>query len=257
MTTGAIARTGAVAEATFLSGLSGGSLWALLACGAAYPLLVALIAAARVPGTDLLGDAENLYSALFLPLLLLIVCVVNGVGLFRTEIEEQTLVYPLGRTVPRPAIVVGKFLGFASSTLLVLVPSAILGTALAADLGTGPTFASVGLLEAIVASTVLGALAYGAVFLWLGLLTRQALVIGLLYGFIWEAFVSQLPGPIRTLTVVYYLRDLAALLSPSGPIGSGPTDVPILSGIVALALPVAAALVLASVQLRYAETPMA
>ncbi|MCI4367612.1 MAG: DsrE family protein [Thermoplasmata archaeon] len=156
MATGAISRTLAVAEATIVGTLQGSAWLGLAGAALVYPLLVGAIAAAGFSGLDLLAAAETLFSTLFLPVVLLLVCLVQGVSLFRTELEEDTLLYPLKRTVPRPALVVGKYLGFLASTLLALIPSAVFGTALAAVLGDGPTYATAGLLEAVVLLTIEG-----------------------------------------------------------------------------------------------------
>jgi ABC-2 type transport system permease protein len=253
MGTGAISRTLTVAEATVVGTLQGRAWVGLAGAALVYPLLVGAIAAAGFSGLDLLAAAETLFSTLFLPVVLLLVCLVQGVSLFRTELEEDTLLYPLKRTVPRPALVVGKYLGFVASTLLALIPSAVFGTALAAILGDGPTYATPGLLEAVVLLTILGVLAYGATFLLLGLLTRSALVIGLVYGFLWETFVSLLPGPISQWTVVYYLRGVGLQLVPSGSLGSSSSSVTVLGTGGGVALFVIGCLCTASAFLRYAE----
>lgn len=253
MRTGAISRALAVGETTFVGTFTGTSWIGLALAALAYPALVAVLVGLRVPDVDVLAAAESLYSALFLPVILLLLCLVNGVNLFRSELDEDTLLYPMQRTVPRSAIVAGKYLGFAGATLLVLLPSAVLGTALAAAYGAGPTYATAGLLEALVVVTTLGTLAYGALFLVMGLVTRQALVIGLLYGFIWETFVSQIPGPIRELTVVYYLRGIGSRLAIAGPLGGGPSDVGVAGGSIGLLLTAVMALVVAAFVLRYAE----
>jgi len=253
MPTGVLTRTGIVASATFRSAFSGARALGLIAVAAVYPLLVVVIAAAQFPGIDLLGTSETLFSTLFLPVLLLLVVLVLGVGAFRGELEDDTLVFPLNRTLPRPSLVAGKYLGLVGAALLILIPSALGGTALAAALGTGPSPNSTGLLEAILLLPTLAILAYGANFLFLGLVTRQALVIGLLYGFLWETFISLIPGPIRELSVIYYLRGVGANLVPNGDLASGvgALGVPgVLVGTFGFAL---VALVLSSLFLRYAE----
>jgi len=254
MTTGPVVRTLVVAQATFYRSFAGTAAVALAAAALVYPLLVLAVVRGSPSGTDLLQPTETLFSALFLPVILLLVCLVNAVGLFRTELEEDTLLYPMNRTIPRPALVAGKYLGFAAATLVVLVPSMLVGTSIAAAATSGPTFATVGLLEAIVAMTVLGVLAYGAIFLLLGLWTRHALVLGLLYGFIWETFISVLAGPVRAWTVVYYLRDLGSQLALTGPLGQGPNDVPMATAGALLVAGALVALAIASVHLQLAET---
>lgn len=253
MATGPVTRTLAVAETTIFGTFQLRGALGLIAAALVYPALVAAIAAGSFPGLDLLAAAETLFSALFLPVILLLVCLVQGVSLFRTELEEDTLLYPLKRTVPRPSLVAGKYLGFLATTLLVLLASALVGIALAAQLGTGPTVATSGMYEAVILMTVLGVVAYGAAFLLLGLLTRYALMIGLVYGFLWETFVSLLPGPIAQYTVVYYLRAVGLQLVPSGALGSSPTTVTLAGVTVGVILFAVGCLTVSSAVLRYAE----
>ena len=248
-----LVRLGVVTGAAFRASFAGATGYGVIAAGAVYPVIVAGIAAARFAGLDLLATAETLYSTLFLPVILLITSLVLGVAPFRGELEEDTLVYPLNRTVPRPVLVVGKFLGSAAASVSVVLPSALAGTGVAAAWATGPTYGSPALLETVVLVTVLAAVTYGAIFLLLGLLTRQALVVGLLFGFIWETFVSVIAGPIRTLTVVYHLRGIAAGLMTTGPFANGPTGMSVLGGSVGLLLGAVGAVVLAGVYLQYAE----
>ena len=252
MRTSAFGRTLVVAQATVLSTLQGTAGLGLAGAALVYPLLVAAIASASLSGVDLLGTSEALFSGLFLPVILLLVCLVQGASLFRAELEEDTLLYPLKRTVPRPSLVAGKYLGFLGTTLLALLPSALIGLALAVALGHGPTSGTSGLGEAAFVLPTLGVVAYGAAFLLLGLLTRSALVIGLVYGFLWETFVSLLPGPIPHWTLVYYLRQLGSQL-----VGSGSTSgsAPALPGTAAgFSLFALGCLVVASIVLRYTET---
>jgi ABC-2 type transport system permease protein len=253
MPTDPVTRAFVVAETTLLGALRGTGGLGLAGAALAFPLLVLAIASGNFNGLDLLSAAETLFSTLFLPVVLGLVCLVQGVSLFRTELEDDTLLYPMKRTVPRPSVVVGKYLGFLASTLLALLPSALIGFAIAAALGHGPTQPSVALTEAIVLLTTLGVVAYGAIFLLLGLLTRSALVIGLVYGFLWETFISLIPGPISQWTVVYYLRSIGTSLLPSvnwgggAPTGSVPGTT---AGIVLFAV---GCLVVASAYLRYTE----
>jgi ABC-2 type transport system permease protein len=251
--TGPVARAVTVAGATTYGALQPRGAFGLFLAAMLYPLLVAVIASAQVPGLDLLAVSETLFSTLFLPIILLLVCLVQGVALFRTELEEDTLLYPLKRTVPRPSLVVGKYLGFLLTTLLALLPSALFGIGLAALVGPGPTVGTAGLYEAVVLMTVFAVISYGAIFLLLGLLTRQALLIGLIYGFLWETFVSLLPGPISEGTVVYYLRDIGHQLVPSGALGGSSSSASVASVSLGLLLFAIGCLAVTSIVLRYAE----
>ena len=63
----------------------------------------------------------------------------------------------------------------------------------------------------------LGLAAYGAVFLWAGVLFRRPLVGGLLFVFGWEQLAAVLPGFLGRLTIAHYLQadrtSVAALLT--------------------------------------------
>jgi ABC-2 type transport system permease protein len=245
MPTGPIERTFVVAAVTFRSAFVGSRGVALVLSAAIYPLVVVGIASGHFSGLDLLATSEVLFSTLFLPVVLLLVCLVLGVSAFRGELEDDTLVYPLNRTIPRAALAAGKYLGLVTAAALLLIPSALIGGAIAAEFGNGPTLPSTGLTEGLFLLTVLGILTYTAIFFLLGLVTRQALVIGLLYGFLWETFISLIAGPVRELSVIYYLRGVGSSLAPTGALGAG-----VIAGAIAVGL---ASVVLAFLWLAYAE----
>jgi ABC-2 type transport system permease protein len=252
MTANPAGRLTAIAWTTFRGCLSGRRAIALILLGALYPAVVIGLAAASSSGANLVAESEQVFSALFLPIMLLIVALVLGVAQFRTEIEEDTLVYLTSRSVPRATIVVGKYAGTVLAAAIVLVPSALVGSALGVAYNLAPSASSQGLYAAVLAMSLAAIAAYTAFFLLLGLLTRHALPIGLFYGFIWETFVSQLPGPIKQATIVYYLRALGASYVTSGPLAS-PAPIPPASvalGVVGL---VALVIVLTSACLEWIE----
>ena len=226
-----------VGAATWRGAVTGYRALGLVLVAALYPLILLALASGHRSDIDLVAASEQLYSVLFLPVLLLLVCLVLGAAQFRTEIEEDTLVYPMSRSVPRASLVAGKLLGFILAALAFLLPSALLGPAIGVAFNAGPAESLQGVAAAIGLTTGLAIVAYGSVFVLLGLLTRQALVIGLLYGFFWETFLPLLPGPLKELSVVYYLRALAGHLTVAGPFaapGVGPdwpTDLAVLLGV--------------------------
>jgi hypothetical protein len=79
-------------------------------------------------------------------------------------------------------------------------------------------------------------------------------VIGLVYGFLWEAFISLIPGPIDQWTVVYYLRGIGSKLVPSGSLGSGPSSLSVPGATLGLVLFALGSLAAATIVLRYSET---
>ncbi len=248
-----IERVAVVAAVTFRGLLQGRRGIGLVLVAAIYPALVLAIAAARRTNIDLLAASELLYTGLFLPVLLLIVCLVLAVSLFRGEIEDDTIVYPVTRSLPRWQLVLGKYLGFAVAAVLCLLPAALLGTAIGTAFNLDATTSLGGVAATLLLTTPIAILAYGALFLLLGLVTRQALVIGLIYGFLWETFVPLLPGPLEQLTLIYYLRDIGGNLAANGPLASVPRSVglPLAAGVPLL---VAAAVIgLSCLYIRVAE----
>ena len=215
-------RIGVVAYEAWRASLAGRRGLGLLLVAAVYPVVMLGIGSAHRASIDLVAASELLFSALFLPVLLLLVCLVLAIGLFRGEIEDETIVYPIVRNVPRPVLVLGKFLGFVAAALVFLLPAALLGPVVGVWLNAGPQVSLSGVGVAIAATTVVAIVAYGSFFLLLGLLTRSALVFGLVYGFLWESFVPLLPGPLKELTLVYYLRDIGGRLTTAGPLANVP-----------------------------------
>jgi ABC-2 type transport system permease protein len=69
------------------------------------------------------------------------------------------------------------------------------------------------LVGAILGSTVIGVVAYVAIFLALGLRTNRALLWGLVYILLWEGFVSRAGDAAARVSVSNYPRSILAHLS--------------------------------------------
>lgn len=219
-----------VAWLGFRSSLVGLRALALAALAAIPTLIVVAIAASGAGGGPTEQAAQGLFLTLTLRVLLLLVVLVVFVSLFRSEIELDTLTYLSTRSISRPGLAVGKYLGGLAAALVLLLPAGLLPLAVAGAAGAPAPPAAISVV--IVEVVALATLAYGAFFLLLGLLSRQALVIGLVYGFFWEELLLILPGQFPKLTVLYYLLSLGSLESPSGPLTGFPTVVSV--GVAAL-----------------------
>ena len=249
---GELGRLVAVAALAFRGSLTGLRLVALTAFALVPAAIVGAIASAHpAPGT-LADSAESLFAALTLPIVVLLIVLVLFVSLFRAEIESETLVYLSDRSITRPAIVVGKYAGAVVAALVFAVPAALLPLGIAQAGGGTPYPAAVPLT--FLAVVLLATLAYGSFFLFLGLVTRSALLIGLIYGILWEELLNQLPGDVPQVTVQYYLHGVLSTALPSGPVGGYPTS----DGLAVLVIvPIGVALafvVLTSLLFRYVET---
>lgn len=247
-----LSRTLFIAWISFRDSL-GGLRGPALATLAAVPfLIVVAIAASGSGGTASLGAAESLFYTLTVRVVVVLVVLVLSVALFRSEIEADTLTYLTTRSIPRPAVAVGKYLGGVLAALVLTVPAGLLP--LAAGVAAGGATPSAGVPETVVAVTVLACLAYGGFFLLLGLVSRSALVLGLVYGFLWEELILLLPGQFPKLTVLYYLLSVGAHQDPGGALGQFTTVVPLAT---AYLIPLAVAVawvVVTCLLIRYVET---
>lgn len=177
------------------------------------------LAADGVSSSSLVGIYESLVFALFFPLVLLLVSLLLAVPLFRDEIDEQSISYLITRTLGKPAIVLGKYLGYVLLALLLLVPSLLVTYGIVAAGAGSSASALSGVLPAVLLATLLGILAYGAFYLFLGLVTRRALLIGLIYAFVWEylILITGISGDVPDLTVMHYLLSIPKLWVASVP----------------------------------------
>jgi ABC-2 type transport system permease protein len=178
---------------------------------AAVPLIVpALIVAGS--GRDPDGFTLDLFRALVLPVLLPVVALTFSTTTLGAEVRDGTVVNLVLKPIPRPGILIAKYLAAVLATLLVLVPAEVVAHVLAAR-GSGSTT----LLSGMLAATVVGTLTYCAVGVLLSLLIGRALLVGLAYALLWEgALVSVAPSASSMSVRGYAEGVLAAVVARSG-----------------------------------------
>ena len=134
--------------------------------------------------------------AVVLPLLALIV----GASVLGSEIDDGTIVHVLAKPLPRREILLSKLV------VAVVVTAVTVGVGMAlAGLVAGSGRLVLGLL----AGTAVGAVAYGAFFLALSLLTRRPVLVGLIYILIWEGLLGNLVSGTRVLSIQQYVIAVA------------------------------------------------
>ncbi|MCI4371472.1 MAG: hypothetical protein L3J78_02370, partial [Thermoplasmata archaeon] len=89
-------------------------------------------------------------------------------------------------------------------------------------------------LGGFLVATVLGSAAYGALFLFISVLVRKPLAVGLLIGFVWESIVGNIPGDVPKLSVIHYLRSILKGMITLGPMNTYNSDISV--GIAVLVL---------------------
>ena len=128
---------------------------------------------------------------------------IAGTGAIGPEIDDGSIVYLLAKPVNRHSIVISKLtVAIGAVVVFAAVPTFGAGLILA---GTRANLAA----GYAVAAAVAG-IAYCALFLLLAILTRTAVVIGLLYAVVWEGVVGGFVPGAQSLSVRQWALTLTA-----------------------------------------------
>ncbi|MFF5783839.1 ABC transporter permease [Streptomyces sp. NPDC012693] len=157
--------------------------------------------------------------------------VIAGTGAIGPEIDDGSIVYLLSKPVKRSSIIFTKLIvAIAVTMVFSAVPTLIAGFILN---GNGQQVAVAYTVAALVAS-----IAYSALFLLLGTISRHAVVIGLVYALVWETLFGSLIAGARTLSVQQWALALAQKVTGDGLVTSDvalPTAVALLVGVAIVA----------------------
>jgi ABC-2 type transport system permease protein len=144
------------------------------------------------------------FGDLGLGVILPLTALVVGSGVLGLEIEDGTITHLLTKPLPRHEILLAKLaVAWSVTTLGVALPLAIAG----GISGSGSLAAGLGI------GTMVGALAYCAVFLMLSLTTRRPVSVGLVYIILWENLLTGFIDGTKTLSIREYATSLADSLT--------------------------------------------
>ncbi|MCO5202562.1 MAG: ABC transporter permease [Chloroflexi bacterium] len=168
------------------------------------PVLIAVLY--RVAGNDepQRWAASALNARLIIGTFLPLAALVFGTAALGSEFEDGTAVYILSKPIPRRVIVLSKLLVSWLATAGVVLAATVVATIIA--LWGEPRD---GILVGFALAVVAGALVYCALFMWLSVLTSRALIVGLLYVFIWEGVITRLFAGVRFFSVRQYTLGIA------------------------------------------------
>ena len=243
--------------------LTGSRRQALLWIAAALPLAFAILIRNL---TDNYADVilgPNI-SLLLIPVILPLVVAILATTALGEDVEDRTLSYIVLRPVARWQIVIAKY---AAVLALAAVPLLVLGaaTAAVAFVGDQPegqsTFDYETVIKPIlgvVAGLAIGVVAYAAAFMWLGLISGQALGIAIIYVFIWEGVAAGIFAGIRYLSIRSYsvvtMKDIGG--EPLDPVGAiAGAEIALNVGLIGAGCIVVAFLALTLIQLRSMDVP--
>jgi ABC-2 type transport system permease protein len=169
----------------------------------ALPALLIVIAGAvrALAGTDD-GVTSDLLGGFALATMVPLIGVIAGTGAIAPEIDDGSIVYLLAKPLKRPSIILTKLVvAIAVAMAFSAIPTFVAGVILN---GNSQRLAVAYGIAAAVASVT-----YAAVFLLLGVVTRHAVVAGLVYALVWESLIGNLVPGARTLSVQQWALALA------------------------------------------------
>jgi ABC-2 type transport system permease protein len=163
----------------------------------AIPVLAALLYRAAESSTPSGEFADEITERVLATAILPLVVVLLATAAFGNEISDKTLGYLALKPLPRWQIVLPKLL---AAVVVGGVPVAVSGLVTVWLIVEGDAAGAVATALGLLA----GAVAYAAVFTWAGLATRNAVIFGLVYVFVWEASLATYLDGIRFLSVGQY-----------------------------------------------------
>ncbi|MCG5217172.1 ABC transporter permease subunit [Streptosporangium soli] len=147
---------------------------------------------------------EKFAIGTMLPLLGLIV----GTGVIAPEIDDGTIIHLLSKPISRPVIAQTKFLVAASLLILFAAVPTFVAAYLLVSGESGIAFG-------FAVGSLAGGVAYAALFLLLGVFTKHAVAIGLVYALIWESVVGGFVPGARDFSIQQWAQSIADQISVS------------------------------------------
>jgi ABC-2 type transport system permease protein len=146
-----------------------------------------------------------------------LVALIAGTGAIGPEIDDGSIIYLLAKPLSRHSVLRSKLVVAAGVSVLLGAVSVLLAGLLVS--GTSHRLA-----VGYAAGAAIASLTYCALFLLLSVLTRNAVVIGLLYVLIWESLVGGLVPGAQALSVQQWALAITARVvgSPAADLGIKP-----------------------------------
>src|SRR6476661_7862889 len=164
---------------------------------AALPVFMAVIMLRSGDAPTVVEFEDAILSAMLAGSIAPLVVLAIAAAAFANEVEDRTLANLTLAPIPRWQIALPKLLATITVAAPFIAVSAFLTSWIAF---IGDTSASI----AVTVSALVGVALYSAAFVWLGLVTTQAIGIGLLYIVLWEGFFSGFVSGVRLLSIRHY-----------------------------------------------------
>jgi ABC-2 type transport system permease protein len=169
-----------------------------------------------------------------------LVALIATSGVLGTEIDDGSIVFLLSKPISRPVIVQTKLaVAVGLTALFSALPILVAGLVM---VGTAD-----GLAVAFALGALAGSIAYGAILTLVNVVTRHAVVTGLIYALIWESLVGSFVPGARELSVQQWALSVADWLTSSEAVHA---DVALMAALGLLAAVTVGATALAGQRLR-------
>lgn len=171
--------------------------------------------------------------------LLPLMCLLISTGVIGAEIDDGSIVYMLAKPIPRRTIVLSKLAVALGAAVVFAVLPTIVAVEIAGDDGGR-------LALAFGVSTALAALAYTALFVALSVVTRNAVILGLLYALLWETVLGGYVPGIRAVSVRQWALSVGEkTLGDNATVWGVTSEVGIVTGVIMLIVATVAAVYVA------------
>lgn len=174
---------------------------------AAMPVIVTVLMLRTTSAPTVREFEQIVLSAMLAGSIAPLVVLAIGAAAFANEVEDRTIANLTLAPIPRWQIVVPKLLAAITLAVPFIAVSALL-TSHVAFLGDPAA------TMAVTVSAAAGVAMYAAAFVWLGLVSTQAIGIGLAYIVIWEGLFSGFVSGVRLLSIRHYSIALMHGLDP-------------------------------------------
>ena len=182
-------------------------------------LLILAIAVRSLGGADDQA-ATDVLGSFALAAMVPLIGVIAGTGAIAPEIDDGSIVYLLSKPLPRRTIITTKLLVAISVTFVfTTIPILTAGYILNGN--------SQGIAGAYTLAAAAASIAYSALFLLLGTVSRNAVVFGLIYALVWESLIGSLVPGARSLSVQQWALSLAESTAGGGAEVSSDVTLPV------------------------------
>ncbi|WP_238017896.1 ABC transporter permease subunit [Dactylosporangium sp. AC04546] len=180
-------------------------------------ILVGLALLGRAFGATPEEWGEPVIVGLGFAAVLPVIALIVGTGVVGSEIDDGTITHILAKPLPRSEIL------FTKLAVAVGVTAAFAGVPLFI---AGVIANSLSLAFALVVGSVVGSLAYSALFVMVSVMTRRPVLLGLVYVVLWEGLLGNILSGTQKLSIQQYVLSIVDWLAPTD-ILHGKVSVPV------------------------------